>query len=93
MEQRDGAKMLAEHLTKSLFQAAPDDNLMSWTSSLLFAIQYAIFRARTGGRSYSDVWICAVDTTRFPTGQFASAMWLIENYRTAEIDRAWQEFF
>jgi hypothetical protein len=35
------------HLTKHCFGGMHQDNLMSWTSSLLVAVQYAIYRAHT----------------------------------------------
>lgn len=53
------------------------DNLVSWTSSLLFAIQYAVWKVRLGADP-SDIKICAVDTRMFPRGQFAHDKWLIE---------------
>lgn len=57
------------------------DNLMSWSSSLLFVLQYAIWRHNKGHRSSADVQICVVDTTKFPRGQFARDMWLLEQCR------------
>ncbi|KAK8096116.1 hypothetical protein PG999_014138 [Apiospora kogelbergensis] len=78
-EPQQAAIRLHKHLTKSLFGADRDDNLVSWTSSLLFAIQYALWREH-----YSDpfdVKICAVDTTKFPPGQFVQDVWLLEKYR------------
>lgn len=56
---------------------------MSWTSSLLFAVQYAIWRAHKGGRPTSDVKICAIDTIKFPLRQFMSDIQLLEAYRAA----------
>jgi hypothetical protein len=37
----EATRMLYKHLTKSCFGGEGDDNLMSWSSSLLFVIQYA----------------------------------------------------
>lgn len=49
---------------------------MSWSSSLLFVIQYAIYRGHKFRRSLQDVKILAIDTTAFPLGQFARDLWL-----------------
>jgi hypothetical protein len=68
----------------SNFDTHETDNLVSWTSSLLVAIQYAIFRCHTGltpGKDAGAVLICAVDTARFPRGQFVRDMHLIRRYR------------
>lgn len=70
---------LHKHLTKSMFSAEADDNLMSWTSSLLVAIQYAIWRQQW--EDSSSIQICVVDSTKFPLGQFARDTWLLDSYR------------
>ncbi|KAF7953046.1 hypothetical protein EAE96_006267 [Botrytis aclada] len=75
--------MMHTHLKKSLRGGEHTDNLVSWTSSLLFAIQYAIWRRRKFSCSAANIQICAVDTRRFPRGQFAPDMWLLQAYRTA----------
>jgi hypothetical protein len=64
------------------------DDLASWTSSLLFALQYAIFRAHTHGRPPSEVYICAVDTRAFAPGQFMRDVPLIETLREAGDEKA-----
>ncbi|GAW18481.1 hypothetical protein ANO14919_079570 [Xylariales sp. No.14919] len=70
---------------KSLVDAEKFDNLVSWTSSLLFALQYAIYRDYKFGVGTEYVKICVVDTGKFPRGQFVSDMRLIQRYRqTAE---------
>ncbi|KAI1111765.1 hypothetical protein F5Y14DRAFT_423999 [Nemania sp. NC0429] len=58
-----------------------DTGLVSWTSSLLFAIQYAIYRCHTNGRSPAQVKICLVDTSKFPRGQFIRDIELIRAYK------------
>jgi hypothetical protein len=50
---------------------------MSWSNSLLFVIQYTIWRSNQGHWDPSAVQICAVDTNEFPKGQFAQDMWLV----------------
>jgi hypothetical protein len=54
---------------------------MSCTSSLLFAIQYAIWRRHNFGCDSADIKICVVDTRRFPHGQFVHDRWLLQAYR------------
>lgn len=79
----EAAAMLHAHLTKPLFRkkdAHKHDNLMSWSSSLAFVIQYAIYRWHNGNHSPGDITICAVDTTKFPRGQFARDTSLIRVY-------------
>jgi hypothetical protein len=76
-DKRGGSQRLHEHLTKELFGGSGSDNLMSWSNSLLFVIQYAIWRSNQRGWDPSGVHICAVDTNKFPRGQFARDMWLI----------------
>ena len=62
-------------------------NLMSWTSSLLFAIQYGLYRRgqRNGYPScdLQDLYILVVDTKEFPAGTFIRDMELINNFRSA----------
>ena len=74
--------MLYTHLTKPCCGGEDSDNLMSWTSSLLFAIQYAIWRRRKFGCNPADIKICAIDTRRFPQGQFAPDLWLLQRIAT-----------
>lgn len=76
LQQRRATELLHEHLNKSCFSGKGSDNLMSWTSSLLFAVQYAIWRARFR----RNIKICIVDTRNFPKGQFAQDLWLLRAY-------------
>ncbi|KAH9213134.1 hypothetical protein DL95DRAFT_367320 [Leptodontidium sp. 2 PMI_412] len=87
--------MLHTHLTKRCCGGEDSDNLMSWTSSLLFAIQYAIWRRRTFRSHPADIKICVVDTRRFPRGQFAPDLWLLQAYRNtaAQEGGKTEEFF
>ncbi|KZM18432.1 hypothetical protein ST47_g10394 [Ascochyta rabiei] len=85
VEKRRAAKLLHMHLDKYVFGCEEQDNLMSWTSSLLFAIQYAIWRSYNNGRSTSKINICAVDPCKFPLGQFMRDVPLLETFHaTAE---------
>ncbi|KAI4949078.1 hypothetical protein J4E91_005541 [Alternaria rosae] len=77
---------LRMHFDKGCFDANDTDNLISWTSSLLFAIQYAVWRSRW--RYEREIKICVVDTTLFAEGQFARAGWLIESFQPIHQMRA-----
>ena len=94
LEKHNAAELLHMHLTKDCFSGEVSDNLMSWTSSLLFAIQYAVWRLRRRRCRPSDIKICAVDTTKFPQGQFARDTWLFKACKstTRQEDPA-QQFF
>jgi hypothetical protein len=94
LEKHRAAELLHMHLTKECFGGEESDNLMSWTSSLLFAIQYAVWRRRSRRCHPSDIKICAVDTKIFPQGQFARDTWLFKAYKsTAKQDNPAQKFF
>ncbi|ROV92946.1 hypothetical protein VSDG_06386 [Cytospora chrysosperma] len=78
LDKQAAVGMLYKHLKWFTFDdpKAPG-NLTSWTSSLLYAIQYAIYRCHKDALDPSDVNICVVDTTKFPRGQFARDAHLI----------------
>lgn len=58
------------------------DNFVSWTSSLLVALQYIFYRHTSpkDGSRLDDINFCIVDTTRFPRGVFLRDMDLIKVY-------------
>lgn len=87
--------MLYSHLTKSCFRGKDTDNLISWSSSLLFVIQYAIWRCHNSHHGDpAKVEICMVDTRKFPHGQFVRDMSLLRAYREApEVDEKMRSFF
>ena len=70
---REAGRLLYEHLTWDPAHEATC-NLMSWTSSLLFAIQYGLYRnQQTNGYSRTDLrdlFILVVDTSKLPPGTF-----------------------
>ncbi|PSR81435.1 hypothetical protein BD289DRAFT_439147 [Coniella lustricola] len=68
MDPRAAARMLYRHLDWKA--GGPPSDLVSWTSSLLFALQYAFYRCHHYGVEPKDVKICIVDTKRFGEGQF-----------------------
>jgi hypothetical protein len=82
-DDQDAAQMLYMHLKKGCFDGSGKDDLMSWTSSLPNAIQYAIWRVHIGNRHLSQISICAIDTSKFPLGQFVRDISLIGAYREA----------
>ncbi|KAH6870636.1 hypothetical protein BKA58DRAFT_469629 [Alternaria rosae] len=85
--------LLHAHLKKTCF-SREKDNLVSWTSSLLFAIQYALYRQQCGQGDASGYKICAVETRKFPQGQFARDIWLIPRYRSDGVGQyEAQDFF
>ena len=86
LERHSATELLYKHLKKSCFDGEESDNLMSWTSSLLFAVQYAIWRARVRRCLSSDIKICIVDTRNFPEGQFAQDLWLLRAYHATATD-------
>ncbi|KAB5515046.1 hypothetical protein GE09DRAFT_587861 [Coniochaeta sp. 2T2.1] len=95
MTDKEAAGMLHTHLTKPSFEGeGASDNLMSWSSSLLFVIQYALWRCHHSGCAQDEVKICAVDTRKFPRGQFARDMSLLRVYRqTSALDEQQRSFF
>jgi len=60
-----------------------EDNFVSWTSSLLFAIQYIYYRHQDSrdGSSLEDIDLYVIDTTQFPAGTFLRDLDLIEAFR------------
>ncbi|KAL7940626.1 hypothetical protein V8C42DRAFT_356130 [Trichoderma barbatum] len=73
------ASMLNTHLR---WWKSPEDNLLSWTSSLLFALVY-IFHLHansTDGPAFDDIFLCTIDTTMFPKAVFLRDMDLIQVY-------------
>ncbi|KAJ5558482.1 hypothetical protein N7535_008695 [Penicillium sp. DV-2018c] len=87
-------QMLYSHLTKSIFGGKDDDNLMSWSSSLPFVIQYAIWRCYQRRCHTTEVEICAIDTRKFPHGQFVRDKSLLQAYRdSSALNQEMQDFF
>ncbi|KAH6952519.1 hypothetical protein BKA56DRAFT_648580 [Ilyonectria sp. MPI-CAGE-AT-0026] len=95
LQPREASKMLYSHSNKPCFGGVPSDNLMSWSSWLIFVIQYAIWRSHNVTFwDHPDVRICVVDTSKFPPGQFARDMWLLRAYRnTARLRDDQDRFF
>ncbi|KAK1851816.1 hypothetical protein CCHR01_05511 [Colletotrichum chrysophilum] len=68
---KEAAIILNRHLNWNKSQQ-DGDNLVSWSSSLLFTLQYALYRhrKRSKGRSARNVHIIIIDTALFPKGTF-----------------------
>ncbi|KAL7948716.1 hypothetical protein V8C42DRAFT_312091 [Trichoderma barbatum] len=56
------------------------DPFISWTTSLLVAIQYAIYKHKTEHAELNTIYLCIVDTTLFPNGVFIKDLDLIEEF-------------
>ncbi|RFN49475.1 hypothetical protein FIE12Z_6264 [Fusarium flagelliforme] len=92
MDRQDASTMLHRHLNGP-YRSIEADNLVSWSSSLLSVIQYANYRCwKYAGQDSSNVFICAVDTTEFPKGQFASGKWLRGRYTSTKLDEKERSF-
>ncbi|RAH58279.1 hypothetical protein BO85DRAFT_448338 [Aspergillus piperis CBS 112811] len=88
----ESTRMLYNHL--KWFKSKDADNLMSWSGSLLYVIQYAIWRCNKWCRDPAEVYIRIVDTRKFPRGQFARDKSLLRVYRDApESDPSMRSFF
>lgn len=57
------------------------DPFISWTTSLLVAIQYAIYKHKTECAALGMIHLCIIDTTLFPNGVFMKDLDLIEKFR------------
>jgi hypothetical protein len=82
---KDTARFIWGHLR---WKRLDSDNLMSWTNSLLFAIQYAFYRHAhpRDGSDFKDINIMVIDTAEYPEGTFIRDMDLINAYSTYSKD-------
>ncbi|KAF5618484.1 uncharacterized protein FTJAE_12182 [Fusarium tjaetaba] len=86
MDYQEASEMLHQHLHKGLSGTWVTNNLVSWSSSLIFVIQYANWRfCNSWFSQQNDISICAVDTSKFPRGQFAKDKWLLNCFKHAEL--------
>ncbi|RGP67296.1 hypothetical protein FSPOR_6054 [Fusarium sporotrichioides] len=74
---QDPTKMLYGHVIGPK-TSTKDDNLVSWSSSLMFVIQRANSRCYQNDMGAANVYICAVDTTKFPKHQFVRDKYLMQ---------------
>lgn len=85
-EDKEGvASMLNRHLQ---WWKGHEDNFVSWTSSLLFALVYIFhLHANLNDRSaFDDIYLCIIDTSKFPKGIFLRDMDLIQAYSSFDAD-------
>ncbi|TDZ67545.1 hypothetical protein CTRI78_v002786 [Colletotrichum trifolii] len=74
----DAADMLRDHLTS---WSREGDNLMSWSSSFLFALHYALYHiARNATDNASNTRIYVVDTMGMAVGSFLPDLGLIDYF-------------
>jgi hypothetical protein len=80
---KKAANLLLNHL---LWQRGAEDgcNLMSWTSSLLFALQYALYRHRKDGDDLRHITLIIIDTSLFPQGTFIQDMEVMKLFEHAD---------
>ncbi|KAG9253092.1 uncharacterized protein F5Z01DRAFT_174232 [Emericellopsis atlantica] len=79
---RDDAANVATVLNEHLrwWPKSCADPFISWTTSLLFAIQYIIYKHKTEGTELQRMHLCIVDTTMFPKGVFIRDLDLMEEF-------------
>jgi hypothetical protein len=79
-DKHEVAEMLNRHLR---WWSGDEDNLVSWTSSLLFALVYMFhLHANPSDASpLNEIYLCVTDTTMFPPGVFLRDMDLIQAFR------------
>jgi len=73
------ASMLSRHLWWK-GKNDEEDNLVSWTSSFLFVLQYAFYRNQHHKTSLNDIYICVIDTSKLPKNVFVRDIDLISEY-------------
>ena len=69
---------LRKHLNWAIHN---DDEFISWTSSLLWALQFAVRKTKFSAEH--ELRVCVLDTSRFITGTFLSASHLIQTFGLA----------
>uniref|UniRef100_A0A8H7MYY2 DUF7587 domain-containing protein n=1 Tax=Bionectria ochroleuca TaxID=29856 RepID=A0A8H7MYY2_BIOOC len=93
LETHSASEMLYTHLVKDCFGGSASDNLMSWSSSLMCVIQYAIWRSHIGSLSPAEVRICVIHAARFPPGQFVRDMTLLKAFNNMELSENQKDLF
>ncbi|KAF2867146.1 hypothetical protein BDV95DRAFT_611017 [Massariosphaeria phaeospora] len=80
LDRAKAVAMLRNHLLWSKNHRS--DNLISWTSSFLFAVQHGIRRQATGHpyQEFSEIKISILDTRKVPRGTFLPAVALLNAY-------------
>lgn len=85
LDKNRATSMLREHLT---WKNLHFNNLISRTSFFLFAVQHEVYRNATD-RDRSkllNIWICILNTRKFPQGFFMKTMALLKAYDISNFD-------
>lgn len=81
MEDVKATRLLSYHIDHKWRRKYDDqDNLVSWTSSLLYAVQYATYRKHHLRLKNADINICMVQTSQFPQRQFVRDIESLKKY-------------
>ena len=82
-EKLTAARMLGMHLKSDgpSYDTDPKSSLVSWTSSLLYAIQYIIHLSAGDRDKLKDIELYIVDTAKFPKEVFMQDLILIDAFR------------
>lgn len=90
MKRTDAAKYLYEHLRWKCQESKC--NLVSWTSSLLFALQYALYLHKKRGQNLSNIMILVVDSRHFKRRVFARDLEAMETFKglSNDLDRLYK---
>lgn len=89
MTTEEAREMLEKHL---LWKNDIHDDFVSWTSSLLFALQRAIYAVRPGEKAY-NVSICILDTWKMGTEMFYHAETLLGLYSVPDEDKLQHRYY
>ncbi|KAF3918167.1 hypothetical protein ABW20_dc0103017 [Dactylellina cionopaga] len=84
--------MLQDHL---LWRNRPNDNLMSWTSSFIYAVQLARYRQEKD-RDHpepSNIYICVLDTRQFRRNTFLPATALLQAYSIPDTRKTTHRYY
>ncbi|KAL5359330.1 hypothetical protein BJX96DRAFT_183677 [Aspergillus floccosus] len=76
------ARTLNHHLRWWPKHDGMEDNFVSWTSSLVFPIQYIYYRhsSKRDGSSLAEIKLYIIDTAKFPRGTFIRDLDLIDAF-------------
>lgn len=79
------AALIKAHLT---WQCNEQSNFMSWTSSLLFALQFGLYRYETDydNPDFSEIFLYILDTSGFPEGTFIKDLDILDAFKEESLD-------
>ena len=80
----DAAKLLYSHLTWDWAHEA-SCNFMSWSSSMLFLLQYGLHRHFKDLTPLSEIYLLVIDTRGFPEDTFVRDMQLIQSFKAYSV--------